>query len=328
MGAVEAAQTLPCPSPAVYVPRKPTAARVRPFPAAGALVVLSDVSQALNLGSLQRRCSSTVDTAVRRVSALLFQLHGPWASAVVAAPPLTVDHPPDSALEVCWSTEAHWAGRNQVDNWGRRGAQVGGGWGSNWNSKAYQLGIRVSRDRVEEAMEGDHRSAPVGALPRAHGGKGRCMRRALPFACHSLMALCFYGVQASPMSTSGCGAPHSRLLMVNSSPLPWAALQTPHSSTQPLPSPPIPPNLRWWTPILGWGTQGCCRDHLCRPHSVLLHSSLHSLLHFPHTQISPSVPSNIPACEGASPDAGTSSHLELPAECTGLIQLPLFFLLF
>lgn len=100
MGAVEAAQTLPCPSPAVYVPRKPTAARVRPFPAAGALVVLSDVSQALNLGSLQRRCSSTVDTAVRRVSALLFQLRGPWASAVVAAPPLTVDHPPDSALEV------------------------------------------------------------------------------------------------------------------------------------------------------------------------------------------------------------------------------------
>lgn len=82
---------------------------------------------------------------------------------------------------------------------------MGGGWGSDWNSKAYQLGIRVSRDRVEEAMEVDHRSAPVGALPRAHGGKGRCMRRALPFACHSLMALCFYRVQASPMSTSGCG---------------------------------------------------------------------------------------------------------------------------
>lgn len=33
--------TLPIPS--VYVPTKPTAARVRPFPAAGALVVLSDV---------------------------------------------------------------------------------------------------------------------------------------------------------------------------------------------------------------------------------------------------------------------------------------------
>ena len=42
-------------------------------------------------------------------------------------------------------------------------------------------------------MEGDHRSALVGALPRAHGGKGWYMRRALPFACHSLTALCFYG---------------------------------------------------------------------------------------------------------------------------------------
>ena len=70
---------------------------------------------------------------------------------------------------------------------------MGGCWGSDWNSNAYQLGIRVSRDRVEEVMEGDHRSTPVGALPRAHGGKGWCMRRALPFARHSLMALCFYG---------------------------------------------------------------------------------------------------------------------------------------
>ena len=99
MGTTEAAHILVCPNLHMYVPTKPTAAKVRPLPATRTLV-LSDVSQALNLGSLQRRCSSTVDTAVRRVSALLFQLRGPWASPVVAAPPLTVDHPPDSALEV------------------------------------------------------------------------------------------------------------------------------------------------------------------------------------------------------------------------------------
>lgn len=54
------------PIPRVYVPTGPTAAGVRTFPAAGALIVLSAVSQAPNLGSLQRRCSSAVDTAVRR----------------------------------------------------------------------------------------------------------------------------------------------------------------------------------------------------------------------------------------------------------------------
>lgn len=108
---------------------------------------------------------------------------------MVSAPPLSGDHPPRGR----WSPEAHQAGRIQVDNRGGRAAQVGGCWGSDWNSKACQLGIRVSRDRVEEAMEGDHGSAPVGALPCAQGGKGRSMRRALPFACLSVMVLCFYG---------------------------------------------------------------------------------------------------------------------------------------
>ena len=174
-------------------------------------------------------------------------------------------------------------------------------------------------------MEGDHRSAPVGALPRAHGGKGWCMRRALPFACPSLMALCFYG---------GPGFLHEHFWLWGSlllSPQAVCSLSTavpfpgllskPHiPAPSPSHHPPVPPSLHWWTPILGWGTQGCGRDHLRRPHSVLLHSPLHSLLHFPHTQISPSVPSNIPACEGASPDAGTSSHRELPAAGTGPIQ--------
>ena len=64
-GSCRGSSDLTLPIPRVYVPTKPTAARVRTFPAAGALV-LSDVSQALNLGSLQQRCSSTVDTAVRR----------------------------------------------------------------------------------------------------------------------------------------------------------------------------------------------------------------------------------------------------------------------
>ena len=116
--------TLPIPS--VYVPTKPTAARVRPFPAAGALVVLSDVSQALNLGSLQRRCSSTVDTAVRRDFSSSFSVTWPPGLSCGFSPTSECGPSPRVCPRGCWSTEAHWAGRNQVDSWGRRAAQVGG----------------------------------------------------------------------------------------------------------------------------------------------------------------------------------------------------------
>ena len=53
------------PNLCMYVPTKPTAAKARLVPPAGALV-LSDVLQALNLGSHQRRCNSAVHAAVRR----------------------------------------------------------------------------------------------------------------------------------------------------------------------------------------------------------------------------------------------------------------------
>ena len=47
--AMDAAQTLVWPNPHVYVPTKPTAAKARQVPAAGAPVFLSDVLQVLDL---------------------------------------------------------------------------------------------------------------------------------------------------------------------------------------------------------------------------------------------------------------------------------------
>ena len=66
VGAMEAAQTLAQPSPHVYAPTKPTAAKVRPVPATGAPVVHSDVPQVLNLQSHQWRYKSVVHTALER----------------------------------------------------------------------------------------------------------------------------------------------------------------------------------------------------------------------------------------------------------------------
>ena len=53
VGAMEAAQTLVWPNPHMYVHTEPIVAKAGPVPAARALVVLSDVSQALNLESHQ-----------------------------------------------------------------------------------------------------------------------------------------------------------------------------------------------------------------------------------------------------------------------------------
>ena len=66
VGGIEAAQILAWTNPHMYVPTKPTATEARPIPAAGALVVLSNVSQALNLGSCQQRCNSVVHAALKR----------------------------------------------------------------------------------------------------------------------------------------------------------------------------------------------------------------------------------------------------------------------
>ena len=63
----------------------------------------------------------------------------------------------------------------------------------------------------------------------------------LPFGHHSLKALCAMVVQASSTCIPMCRAPPSlrpilsgHFLTANLSPLPGSALQTPHSSTQPL----------------------------------------------------------------------------------------------
>ena len=66
VGAMEATRTLVCPYLHVYMPTELTTAKARPVPVARVLVVLSDVSQALNLGSPQWGCNSTVHTAARR----------------------------------------------------------------------------------------------------------------------------------------------------------------------------------------------------------------------------------------------------------------------
>ena len=65
VGAVEAAQTLAWPSPHMYVSTEPTAAKARSVPAAGALAVLSDVSQVLNLGRRQWTCICMVHRTTR-----------------------------------------------------------------------------------------------------------------------------------------------------------------------------------------------------------------------------------------------------------------------
>ena len=76
VGAMEAAQILAQPSSCVYMPTKPTAAKVRPVLAGGALVLL-DVLQVLNLGSCQWGCDSTVHATVRRDFSSSFLVNQP-----------------------------------------------------------------------------------------------------------------------------------------------------------------------------------------------------------------------------------------------------------
>lgn len=98
MGAMETVQTLAWPSPHVDMSRKPTATKARPIPAAGSLVTLSDVSQALNLGSGQQRYNSMVCAATR--FQLFFISHRTLRAQLLLRPHLCVYSSNESAPEV------------------------------------------------------------------------------------------------------------------------------------------------------------------------------------------------------------------------------------
>ena len=125
VGAMETAQTLALPNLRVFMPTKPTAAKARPVPAAGALVVLLDVSQVVNLGDCLRRCNSVVCAAVRRDFSSSSLVTGPLG--------LSSDFSPTSACipctgvcsRGCRSTGAHQAGNSQGSNWGEWATRAG-----------------------------------------------------------------------------------------------------------------------------------------------------------------------------------------------------------
>ena len=83
----------------MYVPTKPTAAKARLISAAGTLVVLLDVSLALNLGSCQRRCNSAVHTDARRDFISSSLVTWPLGLSCSFSPPLCVFLPQESAPE-------------------------------------------------------------------------------------------------------------------------------------------------------------------------------------------------------------------------------------
>ena len=120
VGAMETVQTLAWPSPHVDMSRKPTATKARPIPAAGSLVTLSDVSQALNLGSGQQRYNSMVCAATR--FQLFFISHRTLRAQLLLRPHLCVYSSQWVCSRGCQSTPAHQAGRAQGCDWG---AQVG-----------------------------------------------------------------------------------------------------------------------------------------------------------------------------------------------------------
>ena len=124
LGAMEAAQTLAWPSPHIYVPTKPTAAKARPVPAAGTLVVLSDILQALNLGSCQWRCNSAVCTAVKRDFSSSSLVTQPLGLGCSFSPTSACVPPTRVCSRVSWSTGAHQAGRSQRGIQGKQATQA------------------------------------------------------------------------------------------------------------------------------------------------------------------------------------------------------------
>ena len=117
VGAVEAAQTLAGPSPHVYWPTTPTAAKARPIPATGAPVLRLVLPQALNLQSWQQRSKSVVHAAAGRDFSSARESHSPWGSAVVSATPLHVGHPLALLLGM-----PRWPGHTSLSR--REGARV------------------------------------------------------------------------------------------------------------------------------------------------------------------------------------------------------------
>ena len=118
-----------------------------------------------------------------------------------------------------------------------------------------------------------------------------------------------------------CGFPPSHPLRLS-----------PHSQQQsspwvfsPIPMFQLSAHVHRHTHVPVWGAQGCGTDHLCRSHSVLsaprpaISPSSDSL------RCSPSVPTDFPVGEGASPDVGTSPLLQLLLRCTDPILLALLF---
>ena len=85
--------------PCMYVPTESIAVKATPVLAAGAVIVLSDVQQALSLQSQSCMCQSHFAQLRGEISVFLPSLHGPWSSAVVSAPPLVMGHPQGSAPE-------------------------------------------------------------------------------------------------------------------------------------------------------------------------------------------------------------------------------------
>ena len=136
----------------------------------------------------------------------------------------------------------------------------GGDWGE-W----------VAQERGREVMVGAQELALTGALPSARGGTGLCMRReaamaALPFVHHSTMVLCCYGSlhflhKHSWLQSSSLPAPQA----VSSHPTAVPSLGLLSKPHIPAPS----PCAHQWTPVSGWGVQGCGTGHLCKFHFVL-----------------------------------------------------------
>ena len=142
-----------------------------------------------------------------------------------------------------------------------------------------------------------------------------------PFAGHSTMVLCF------------CGGPdflHEHCQLWSSSLPSFQAVPSQPTAILSLgllfkPHVPAPsPCVHQRTLISGWAMQGCGMDHLCRSHSVLPATDW-LLSSPPSPRSSPSVP-DLPVGEGASPDVGTSPHLQFPARGAGPVLLPLLFL--
>ena len=112
---------------------------------------------------------------------------------------------------------------------------------------------------------------PAGTPPSASRGGGQSGGReavmvALPFTCHSTMALHFHG---------GLGFLQEHSQMWSSSlPSPQAVSTQPTAVLSPglLSKPYVPassPRPHQQTHNSGWGMQGCVMDHQCRSHSVL-----------------------------------------------------------